>query len=649
MLLGKRSNTRRRWIQICCWGLFALGSVSGQAELVTNLTHVNTPNSEISPALYGNELVYVHQPPNGILDPATNTIFYELYRAGQRPSRKRPKPFSVELNSSYHEGAATFSRDLKQIFFTRTNMRQGVTQAGTRGKAGLKIYYAFQGPYEWTGLRELPFNGDDFSCMHPTLSADGNRLYFTSDRPGGFGGYDIYMSEWRNGQWGEPINLGPDVNTNKNEAYPFIHENGHLFFASNRLTSNGLDIFTIDLSGRKWGQVYRLPPPYNSEADDFGFVLESSEASGYFTSNRPGGVGKDDIYRFSAPAGMESFTGHSVRSELVTVYDGADSRRLFGAEILLSELPRPGSDPIGPEIVAGGDGNFRLRPGKSAYAGEERRFATDAEGGADLMLKEGTSYRLLVFKSGFAPGEMRFSYGPNGPSRPLEMVLQPANCMLIAGKITDDRSGKGINGVQLTFNPSDCELSSVTAQTDQDGKYFACVPKGCNYELEARHPGYTEARSGIGTVRSRTERLAVDLQLSSVGNSTPAITLTPGAVILMEELEYEDDLFVPASGQHQELNLLAALLLTNQGMTVALENHTETDGPAVYRRDLSEKRVASIRDFLVSRGVDQGRLQFTAHGAAVPRNGCNGRQNCTPEEHRKNRRTEVKILSLGVR
>ncbi|MEL6356099.1 MAG: hypothetical protein AAFQ37_04110, partial [Bacteroidota bacterium] len=303
--------------------------LKAQGPEIGNLQEINTEASEFSPAFYGNELVYVHQPPNGAVDPRTGDIFYELFRASETvlSGRRRPKLFSIELNSSYHEGPVSFSRDMQQIFFTRTNMKQGVSQSDQRGRAGLKIYYAYQGQYEWLGTRELPFNSDEYSCMHPTLSEDGQRLFFASDRPGGFGGLDLYLSEWLGDRWSEPINLGPEINTSKNEAFPFIHDSGHLFFASNgHPGQGGLDIFVIDLSGRKWGNVYNLADPFNSPYDDFGLILDGSSAFGYLSSNRPGGIGKDDLYRFTTPNGLSDFTGNPSRKEFLSVYDAAGSR-----------------------------------------------------------------------------------------------------------------------------------------------------------------------------------------------------------------------------------------------------------------------------------------------------------------------------------
>ncbi|MEM9837335.1 MAG: OmpA family protein [Bacteroidota bacterium] len=617
-----------------------------------SLTAINTPTSQISPVFFGDQLVYLHQPPNGKVDQNSGNIFYEMfqYNLGEN-NRKKPKPFATELKSTHHEGPLTFSGDLKQVFFTRTNIRQGVVQINQRGKAGLKIYYAFKGPYEWQGVRELPFNSDEYSCLHPTLSSDGNRIFFASDRPGGFGGLDLYLSEWIDGKWGNPINLGPEINTSKDEAFPFIHDSNRLFFASDgHLGLGGWDVFMIDLGGRNWGKVYNLPEPYNSVDDDFGFIIDPAATYGFLSSDRPGGAGKDDIYRFTVPQGIEGFTGHSSTRELLTVYDAGSSRQLVGAEVWLMETTRPSDTHQPPVLEANADGTLRLVASqRNVDQAGLIKLQTDLEGKADLLLSEGKSYRVMMFKSGFAPSEIRFDYGANGPSRPLETALQPSNCIMITGQIVDSQHEYGIGKVEVQFYPVDCNATAVKATTDPDGTYYACIPKGCNYQVVAKHPEYEKKTSAVGTVRPRVERLTNNLELTALAPTAADNILHNGAVIVLENLAYDGNQFELVPQTTGELELLVGLLKDRPKLKVALSNHTETGGPAAYFQEMSQRRIASIRDFLAARGIAVDRLQLVAHGVDVPRNECSDITNCTPDQHLKNRRTEVKILSMGVR
>ena len=245
---------------------------------LSNASNINTEGMEFSPVLYGNGIVYVSRRKNGPIDENTGQTFYELFYAESDPNGQplKGQNFSVEINSHLHEGPVSFNRQGNEIFFTRSNQRLGLSKADKKGRVRLKIYKASKGYFDWENIEELPFNDNSFSCLHPALSADGKRLFFASDKPGGFGGMDIYFVERTSRGWSAPINLGPEINTPKNEVFPFSHESGTLFFASDGHEGlGGLDLFMIDLSDRKWGRVINLGLPFYSEKDDLGLVLSA--------------------------------------------------------------------------------------------------------------------------------------------------------------------------------------------------------------------------------------------------------------------------------------------------------------------------------------------------------------------------------------
>jgi len=147
----------------------------------------------------------------------------------------------------------------------------------------------------------LPFNSNEFSITQCSISKDGQTLYFASDKEGGFGGTDIYVSYFYKNQWTYPINVGEPVNTPGNEMFPFIHKDNQLYFASDGHKGlGGLDLFE-SVVGSEGGinQVKNLGAPINSENDDFGLVLDEVKRQGYFTSNREGGKGGNDIYKLN--------------------------------------------------------------------------------------------------------------------------------------------------------------------------------------------------------------------------------------------------------------------------------------------------------------------------------------------------------------
>lgn len=216
----------------------------------------------------------------------------------------KPKPLPATINSIYNEGAAVMNNDFNQIIFTRCGVKKKV-------KMGCELYSANKEGDNWSEPELLPFfldsvKSDSVSVTigHPALSADGKTLVFASDAEGGKGGRDLWKSSFdeEKKRWKKPVNLG-DVNTQGDEMYPFIHNDGTLYFASNgHIGMGGLDIFMAEAQGDAWGNVTNMRYPINSSGDDFAIIFEREQEKGYFTSNREDGKGSDDIYSFLLPA-----------------------------------------------------------------------------------------------------------------------------------------------------------------------------------------------------------------------------------------------------------------------------------------------------------------------------------------------------------
>jgi len=215
-----------------------------------------------------------------------------------------PSRLKGNVNTKFHESSLVFSTDYKNdtiIYFTRNNFFDKKEGYGAFDEINLKIYSAKLVDGEWTENRGLRVNSDYYSTGHPTVSPDRKRLYFTSDRPGGYGGTDIYYSEIHDrGGVGSPVNAGPTVNTEGNEMFPFINEEGKLFFSSDGHVGFGqLDVFsTISNEDGEIVDVINLGTPINSSSDDFGYYGLPNGIDGYVSSNREGGMGGDDIYKF---------------------------------------------------------------------------------------------------------------------------------------------------------------------------------------------------------------------------------------------------------------------------------------------------------------------------------------------------------------
>lgn len=273
---------------------------------VINVNALNSKASDFSPIFYQNSIVFTSSKKNK----ATNNIygwtggyFLNIYSAEKSDSGflnfKKPKllPENI-INTRFHEGPASFSDD-QTIYFGRVQDDAKIKKAGDVNR--IKIFYSKMEEGKWKKIVSFYLNSDDYSVGQPYITPDAKKLYFVSDMPGTLGETDIYVCEWEINHWGAPKNLGPQINTSAKEMFPYLDNDGNLFFSSEGYAGyGGMDICVARNDGNNgFMQGHPMKAPINSAGDDFGIVLSKDGKSGYFSSNRYGGVGEDDIYYFN--------------------------------------------------------------------------------------------------------------------------------------------------------------------------------------------------------------------------------------------------------------------------------------------------------------------------------------------------------------
>lgn len=257
-----------------------------------------------------------------------------------------PELLRGNINGGFNEGPAVFSKDFNVVYFTRNDYTENKVNKNKKSYNNLKIYKGTFTGGEWNISSDLPFNNQEYSTGHPSISGDGVSLYFVSDMPWGYGGSDIYQVKYINGRWNNPQNLGAGINTSGNELFPFIYKDSVLFYSSDGYYGlGGLDVFEAVYKNEKWASPFNIGYPVNSSKDDFGFIIDSSGSSGFFSSNRNDGF--DKIYSFVKNPPKITVTGivsesgtnsllQKVRVTLkqegqkdTSIYTGADGRFLF--------------------------------------------------------------------------------------------------------------------------------------------------------------------------------------------------------------------------------------------------------------------------------------------------------------------------------
>ena len=224
------------------------------------------------------------------MNPWTGDSYLDLYQMNKDKNGNwsEAELLKGDVNGRLHEGTATFSNDGNTMYFTRSNYIKNKMVVNEEDENNLKIFKANLIHGEWKDVEEFPFNSDDYSCGHPSLSEDGRTMYFTSDMPGGLGGADLYKTTLNGeNQWTTPQNLGSQINTAGDEVFPYIHHDGYLYFSSNAHNSmGGLDIFETTQKENEWTKPENLNHPINSTKDDFAFSLNKSGQAGFISSSR---------------------------------------------------------------------------------------------------------------------------------------------------------------------------------------------------------------------------------------------------------------------------------------------------------------------------------------------------------------------------
>ncbi|WP_345006792.1 OmpA family protein [Snuella lapsa] len=378
-------------------------------DIVLHNLSINSETSDFGTFQLNNQIVFASSRGNGRKYKWNEQPFLDLYSAEKEGDTTftNVSNFDSNLNTKFHESTPTFTKDGKRVYFTRNNYYQGKYRKDDNNINRLKLFRAtINDAGEWGNIKSIHFNSDEYSVAHPTLNPDGTRLYFASDMPGTIGQADLYVVDVNeDGSLGEPRNLGTEINTEGKETFPFMNDQGDLYFSSDGYPGlGGLDIYII----RDFEKLYQennelikgnLAKPINSPQDDFGFFENLSTKQVFISSNRPNGKGDDDIYTFTIPECKQTVEGlvkdkinlELLPNSMVTLFDKQ------GQKIK--------------EVVVGDDAYFN--------------FSVDCE----------TEYLVRAEKETYTPDEKRFTTPNKSQELKLELLLEKDEYEL---KVGDD-------------------------------------------------------------------------------------------------------------------------------------------------------------------------------------------------------------------
>lgn len=358
---------------------------SGRYRNVENLP-INTQFADFGSYVHNKQLYFTSARDTGSFSKKIHTwtgeaftSLYEYKLPNDTIAKKsKPKKLKGDVKSKFNESTAVVTADGQTIYFTRNNMLGNTRGFDADKNTKLKIYRAELKNGKWNNVQELPFNSNDFNTAHPTLSKDGNILYFASDRAGGFGNSDLWKVSVNGSGYGVPQNLGAAINTEGRETFPFVNSNDELYFSSDgRIGLGGLDVYGVKIKeDGSFYEVQNIGEPVNSNTDDFAYYIDYKTKQGFFSSNRTGGHGNDDIYGFVETRALKLGCSQEL---LVTVVDAKTRNIITDASLTLY------------------DKLYKELGTSNKYANNGYRFSTEYECGE--------SYHVKVSKEGYITKE----------------------------------------------------------------------------------------------------------------------------------------------------------------------------------------------------------------------------------------------------
>jgi outer membrane protein OmpA-like peptidoglycan-associated protein/tetratricopeptide (TPR) repeat protein len=520
---------------------------------IQNLGGINTTFSEYSPLISGdgNTLIFTSNRGDQNAPPGTKN-YEDIYITRKTASGwELPKKISSNINQKFNDAAASLSPDGKTLFL--------YYEAG----AG-DIYTSVLQNNEWSKPTPLGknINSSLFWETSASMSADGKKLYFASNRPGGIGELDIYVSEMgAKGEWGKATNLGSIINTADNEDAPFIHPDGvTLYFSSDgHPTLGNSDIFMSEFKDNKWKKPENIGWPINSWEYDGFFTISTDKTTGYYSTSKEGGLGEADIY---------SITFLQPR---------------------FKPKPKP------PVAV--------VEPPKPPVKIIEASAAPKNVDFIDPMVQKSKAQKVVT---------------------------------ILKGTVIDENTAAPlIASISLVDNETKKVITKITTSTS--GEFELAIPHGGNYGVATEKVGYL-----FNSINFNLPKFA---EYQEIDTHIIMVRAEVGSKVILKNIFFEVGQADLKQSSVSEVEKIQQLLVSDPGLKVQINGHTDNTGNAVTNKALSLKRASSVVNYLVSHGVSASRVSAKGYGSERPIVSNDDEQG----GREINRRTEIEIIGAGGR
>lgn len=559
---------------------------------------INTPNSEFGAVKYKENLVFagVKLKPGWFdkkykWDNETYLNLVTIPLKNINASDSIVNYFAKELKTGMHESNAVFTKDGKTMYFTRNNSKNGKKKKDEKKISNLQIFKAELVNGKWTNITSLPFNSPNYSVEHPALSADEKVLYFASDMPGSLGSFDIYAVNVNKGAFDTPKNLGPLVNTDKREQFPFASADNKLYFSSDgHLGYGSLDVFVSEINGNEYSKPVNIGLPLNSNLDDFAFNIDSNTKEGFFASNREGGKGSDDIYQFKE---IKDLIVEDCKQFIAGIITDVDTKlALENAMVILQDAENKTLN----TITTSADGKFS--------------FTVACE----------ASYKVSAFKEKYTNESKSLTLGKTRDAvSDASLALKSLEAIKQEEKLIAENKRKQEIIIEEE-NKKKAELAAI--------------------ELKQKEKKAKEAAIAAAEVKKQEKVKEI------LATEKDVVRDKDRLIIKTDPIYFDYNMWYIRKESKVVLGRVVDLMKKYPGMVIEIGSHTDSRGNAKFNEDLSQKRANSTREFIIQSGIDAKRVSAKGYGESVPIVKCKTDESCSEEEHELNRRSEFVIKNL---
>ncbi len=606
----------------------------GKDNFTLQKEFMNTSESEMASGYFSDKALIIASSKRSAfavkrLQSWTGDYFYDLYLSDINSENRlgKMKRIKGKVRSKYNEGTVVYHQPSGYLYFTRNNFLKGKKVKGSNDEVNLNIYRAKYDGKKFKNVESLSINAANYSTAHPAISKDGSRLYFSSNRPGGFGGMDLYyvsLDQSGNITSPEAVNLGGKINTLSNEVFPYAHPQADLllFSSEGHFGYGGLDVYftTLDKNGNV-RKATNVGAPINSPYDDFSFSNNGLQTYGYFSSNRPLSIGRDDVFGFvqNNPFKQEIIASGVVRDRVTN-------------DLLLNTLVflKTSDGIIVDSILTDAAGAYRVGLG-------------DIE----------SNFLLTVAKNEYVPLTEKVTFNLDADEMQIDLMVMPIINYHLVGTVKEEGTGLPIEGVKVSILEKlqdgkfrEVQMSNTNGSFSSSTlpyEYMDSVRFAVRFEKKGFVKRYVERGAKLGKVD--TTELNISMVKIQVGKTDL------NEIVKIEPIYFDFNSADIRPDAKVELNKVVEVMKENPEMVIELGSHTDSKGDAKYNLKLSDRRAKASAQYIISQGIPKDRIYGKGYGKSQLKHSdaeiSKANSDAAKEKlNEENRRTEFIIMKM---